>query len=161
MLRAALARDPDNAGVRLNLVAELPQEERLSDALALLDAARPPDNPAPARHWHLQRASILASLGRLEEARAALADLDALGETPPELGALRHWRLVGIALAEGRLETAQTEALVTEAALERDGASLVLEHRIMAHYDLAKFWSRLGTPAQAFALGRRATRSCA
>ena len=39
LLRDSLARAPENAGARLNLVAMLLQEERSADALALLDAA--------------------------------------------------------------------------------------------------------------------------
>ena len=65
LLREALARDPHDAGARLNLVAELLQEERPAEALALLDEAiRPPTISPPRRHWHLQRALALLQLGR-------------------------------------------------------------------------------------------------
>jgi Flp pilus assembly protein TadD len=77
LLRDSLARAPENAGARLNLVAMLLQEERSADALALLDAAPAlPEDEAPLRHWHLQRALALLQLGRLAEARPVLA-------TPP------------------------------------------------------------------------------
>jgi thioredoxin-like negative regulator of GroEL len=49
-LRDSLARAPENAGARLNLVAVLLQEERPADALALLDAApAPPEDRAALR----------------------------------------------------------------------------------------------------------------
>jgi hypothetical protein len=38
LLRQTLAREPANAGARLNLVADLLQSERAVEALALLDA---------------------------------------------------------------------------------------------------------------------------
>ena len=41
-----------------------------------------------------------------------------------------------------------------EAALEAMGPGAVLEHKIMARYDLAKFWSREGEDAKAFAQWR-------
>ena len=151
LLRTALGRRPGQIGARLNLAAELLQEERPDEALALLDEVEPPDEPHPARHWHLQRALALASIGRPAEARAALAALDALGPLPSELLPLRHWRQVLIALAENEPALAQAEARAMEEALGAMGPGVVLEHRIMAHYDLAKFWSRLDAGAEAFA----------
>ncbi len=151
LLRAALSRDPNNAGVRLNLVAELLQDEQPRAALTLLDDVSPPKNPQAARHWHLQRAMALVGLGRPSEAREALAPLEAPGHLPPEVLPLWHWRLVLIALAEGRITDAKAEAHAMEAALAHAGAAALLEHRIMAHYDLAKFWSGLDAPRQAFA----------
>ena len=101
LLRDSLARAPENAGARLNLAAELLQEERPADALALLDAAPAlPEEKAALRHWHLQRALALLQLGRPAEARPVLAALAALGPIPPELAPLWHWRLVLLALSE-------------------------------------------------------------
>jgi tetratricopeptide (TPR) repeat protein len=102
LLRDSLARAPENAGARLNLVAMLLQEERSADALAILDAAPAlPEDEAPLRHWHLQRALALLQLGRPAEARPVLAGLAALGPIPPALAPLWCWRLVLLALAEG------------------------------------------------------------
>jgi Tfp pilus assembly protein PilF len=151
LLRAALRRDPGQIGARLNLVADLLQEERPADALALLDEVASPEELHPARHWHLQRALALVALDRPGEARAAVAALDTLGPVPPELAPLRHWRLVLIALAEGHIAAAQAEAQTMAVALDAMGPSGVLEHRIMGHYDLAKFWSRFEANAEAFA----------
>jgi Flp pilus assembly protein TadD len=152
LLRDALARDPQDAGARLNLVAERLQEEKPAEALALLNEVDPPaDNLPAARHWHLQRALALTVLGRPAQARAALAECDALGPAPPELRPMRLWRDVVLALAEGRRAEARALAGAMEAALEQMGPGAVLEHRIMARYDLAKFWSREGDDARAFA----------
>jgi tetratricopeptide (TPR) repeat protein len=103
LLREALARDPHDAGARLNLVAEKLQEEKPAEALALLNEVDPPaDNLPAARHWHLQRALALIVAGPAGQARAALAECDALGPAPPELRPMRLWRDVLLALAEGR-----------------------------------------------------------
>ena len=155
LLREALARNPDDAGARLNLVAQALQEERAADALALLDAVDPPAaNVAAARHWLLQRALALIVLGRPAEARTALSEFDALGAPPAEVKPLRLWRDVLLALAEGRRADARAAAQAMEAALDAVGPAAVLEHKIMARYDLAKFWSREREDAKAFAQWR-------
>ncbi len=142
LLRASLARAPENAGARLNLAADLLQEERTADALALLDAAPVlPADKATLRHWHLQRALALLQLGRPAEARPVLAALAALGEIPLELAPLWHWRLVLLALGERNPSLARQEAERMATALAAMGPDAVPEHQIMAHYDLAKFWS--------------------
>jgi tetratricopeptide (TPR) repeat protein len=142
LLRESLASAPENVGARLNLVAELLQEERSADALALLDAAPglPEDKPT-LRHWHLQRALALLQLGRPAEARSVLAALAALGPIPPELEPLWHWRQVLLVLAEGDGTSARERARQMAGALAAMGPEAVPEHQIMAHYDLAKFWS--------------------
>jgi Flp pilus assembly protein TadD len=155
LLREALARDPTDAGARLNLAAEALQEERAAEALALLNAAAPPrDDPPAARHWHMQRAQALLALGRGDKARTALAEFDALGPAPPEIRPLRLWLDVVLALAEQRRADSIAAAEACEAAIPDMGPNAVLEHRIMAHYDLAKFWSSIGEDARAFALWR-------
>ncbi len=151
LLRDALARDPAQPAVRLNLVAELMGEGRAADALALLDAAPVPDDVDLARQWHLGRALALAGTGRPGEARDALTALDALGPVPSELAPLRQWRLVMIALAEGDRAGAEAAAEAMEGMLDAMGPAAVPEHRIMAHYDLAKLWSGIGETARAFA----------
>jgi Tfp pilus assembly protein PilF len=142
LLRDSLARAPENAGARLNLVAMLLQEERSADALALLDAAPAlPDDKAALRHWHLQHALALLQLGRPAEARPVLAALAALGPIPPALAPLWHWRLLLLALAEDNGAGAREQAKQMAAAVAAMGPEAVPEHQIMAHYDLAKFWS--------------------
>ena len=151
LLRATLARDPNNAGARLNLAADLLQEERAGEALALLSEAEPPTTDLrAARHWHLQKSLALLQLRRAAEAKAVLETLAALGPLPPELAPLWHWREVLLALAEGDSFRARKAAARMEAALDEMGPEAVLEHRIMARYDLAKFWSGQNAPARAF-----------
>lgn len=151
LLRDVLEREPDNAGARLNLAADLLQEERAAEALVLLDARGPPGDLRAARHWHLQRSLALLQLGRTADARAALAALAGLGPIPRELAPLLHWRTVVLAQQEGRPAEARAAAAAMAASLEAMGPEAVPEHRIMAHYDLAKFWSSLGEYRQAFA----------
>ena len=152
LLREALARNPHDAGARLNLVGDALQEERAADALALLNAVDPPaDDLAAARHWHLHRALALIALNRPDKGCTALGEFDALGPAPPELKPLRLWRDTLLALAEGRRAEARAAAEEMEAALDNMGPGAVLEHRIMTRYDLAKFWSREGDNGKAFA----------
>ena len=142
LLRATLAREPRNVGARLNLAADLLQDERAGDALALLGEAEPPaDDLRAARHWHLQKSLALLQLGRAGEAKAELDALAALGPIPPKsrrsgIGGRCCWRALKTTSPRAR-EAAER----MEASLETMGADAVLEHQIMAHYDLAKFWS--------------------
>lgn len=152
LLNESLARNPHDAAARLNLVAGRLQEERPAEALALLNAVEPPaDDPHAARHWHLQRALALIALGRPDKARTALGAFDALGPLPVDLAPLRLWRDVMLALSERRDDDARAAATAMETALDTMGPGAVLEHRIMGRYDLAKFWSRMGEDARAFA----------
>jgi tetratricopeptide (TPR) repeat protein len=132
---------------RLNLVADLLQEEGAAEALTLLDAHPMPPEPGFARHWLLQRALALLQLGRADEARDTLATL---GEVPADLKPLMLWRQVLLALAARDADGAQERAAEMEATLEANGNGLVPEHRIMSHYNLAKFWSAQGETARAF-----------
>jgi tetratricopeptide (TPR) repeat protein len=146
LLRDLLARDPEAAEVRLNLAVDLLQEERSGEALALLDERPVPDEPRLARHWAMQRSLALLHQGQAGEARDALAGL---GEVSAELRPLLLWRRVLLALAEGDEGTAR--ALAGEMA-EALGATarLVPEHRVMAHFDLARFWSQRREADHAF-----------
>ncbi|MBV9859508.1 MAG: sulfotransferase [Alphaproteobacteria bacterium] len=146
LLREALARDPGNTEARLNIAADLLQEARPAEGLALLDAVPAPADPRQSGHWHLQRALALLQLGRAAEAKDILA---ALGEGSAELRPLLLWRRVLLAAAEGDRAAARSIAEQMESALREPGP-LVPEHRIMAWYDLARFWSREDEPARAF-----------
>jgi cytochrome c-type biogenesis protein CcmH/NrfG len=158
MLRSYLAREPTDAGARMNLAVDLLQEERAGEALTLLDALSPPAEVMAARHWHLQRALALIQLGRAAEARAALDAFDALGPVPPALAPLRLWRNVLLAQAENDEDGAEAAAAAMALALAAMGPDAVPEHRIMGHYDLAKFRSGCGEHARAFAHWREAHR---
>lgn len=152
LLRQGLALAPDNAGARLNLVVDLLQEGRPEDALALLDEAPAPPGDAPsARHWHLQRAMALLELNRPAAARTALDAVAALGPVPPEIAPLWHWREVLLALAGRDPDAARQSAARMEAALDAMGPSAVPEHRVIGHYDLARFWSGQDDHDRAFA----------
>ena len=150
LLRQTVAADPANAAARLNLAADLLQEERGAEALALLEGAEPAEARA-ARQWHLQRALALLQLGCTTEAREALDACAALGPVPPALAPLWHWRHVLLALGEGDATAAGVAATAMEAALDVMGPDAIPEHRLMAHYDLAKFRSGRGEHARAFA----------
>jgi tetratricopeptide (TPR) repeat protein len=153
LLREALARNPHDAGARLNLAAEAMQEERPAEALRLLNEVDPPaGHSAASRYWHLQRAQALIALGWPDKARIALGEFDAFDPAPADLAPLRLWTEVLLALAEGRHKDAVGQAEAAEAVLGAVGPDAVLENRIMTHYGLAKFWSRMGEDARAFAL---------
>lgn len=151
LLRATLTRQPDNVGARLNLVADLLQEERAREALALLDGApRWPEDLGARRQWLLARALALLQARRALEVPAVLRDFAAMGPIPPELAPLFLWRHVMLAQASGDTAGAARIADAMGEALEHMGPGAVPEHRIMGHYDLAKFWSGLGQHAAAF-----------
>ncbi len=152
LLRQQLARQPDDIGARLNLAADLLQEERAAEALALLDAGGTPSGHIRAvRHWYLQKSLALLQLRRFAEAKTVLDALVALGPIPSEIAPLWHWRQVLLARGQGDSGAARQAAAAMEAALDAMGVDAVPEHQIMAHYDLAKFWSGHGAPARAFA----------
>ena len=151
LLRRQLAQNADDVGARLNLVAELLQEERAAEALAVLDeGGAPGSDPRAVRHWHLQKSLALLQLRRFGEAKAVFDALAALGPIPAEIVPLWHWRQVLLALGEGNGAAAREAAGRMEAALDAMGPEAVPEHQIMAHYDLAKFWSGNAAPARAF-----------
>jgi hypothetical protein len=135
MLRDLLARNPGAMEARLNLAAWLLHEEKADEALALLSVAPPRDANA-RRHWDEQHALALIQLGN---PRAARTVLNAMGEPPdgPTLSLL--WRQVLLARAERNEPAARAAAVRMEARL--DAQAELLEHRIMGHFNLAKFWS--------------------
>ncbi len=148
LLRQTIDMAPDNVGARLNLAADLLQEERPGDALALLDAAPAlPSDPRALRHWQLQKSLALLQLHRPAEARPVLA---ALGTVPPAIRPLVLWRHVLLALEERDRDRARAAATEMRTALDNMGPDGVPEHRIMGHYDLAKFWSGLNEHPTAF-----------
>ena len=151
LLRETLARAPESEGVRLNLAADLLQRGRGAEALAVLDAAPAlPSAPAALRQWHLARVMALLQLGAVAKARGAMEDFAAIGPVPAALAPLWHWRRVLLAQLEHDEAGAVAAAADMAAAITAMGPDAVPEHRIMAHYDLAKFWSGLGGTQAAF-----------
>ena len=129
-----------------------------AEALALLNEVDPPAGDiAASRYWHLQRAQALIALGWPDKARTALGEFDALDPAPADLAPLRLWTDVLLALAEGRARGGAVAARPRRRS-GAGGPEAVLENRIMTHYDLAKFWSRMGEDARAFAQWRAAMR---
>jgi tetratricopeptide (TPR) repeat protein len=147
LLREVVAAEPDAAEARLNLVADLLQEDRGGEALALLEAARMPVEPRLNRHWLMQKSLALLQRGRAAEARNLM---QAIGDVPPGLEPLMLWRRIHLALAERDVDAARRLAGEMEAALAAGGVSILPEHRIMGHFDLARFWSQQGDGARAF-----------
>jgi tetratricopeptide (TPR) repeat protein len=152
LLRETVARAPESEGARLNLAADLVQRDRGAEALAVLEAAPAlPSVPGALCQWHLTRAMALLQLGQGAAARGAMADAAALGPISPALAPLWHWRRVLLAQWAGDREEAVSAARDMAVAIVEMGPEGLPEHRIMAHYDLAKFWSGLGDTATAFA----------
>jgi tetratricopeptide (TPR) repeat protein len=133
---------PNAFAARVNLAAEYLQEDRATEALALLEGDVPPEM---VQHVGLQRALAFIKLGRLPE---ALELIDSLGPVPAALEPLKQWRLVLAYSAQGRAEEAQTAAAAMAEALK--SPAILPEHRIMAHYDLAKFFSQTNNATLAF-----------
>ena len=98
----------------------------------------------------MQRSLALIQLKRPAEARAAIDAFAALGPCPLEFAPLLLWRLVLLALADNDPQGAAAQAEHMELALATAGAKVMPEHRIMAHFDLAKFWSGRNDHARAF-----------
>ena len=146
LLRHVLAGNPAAIEARVNLAAGLLHEERATDALALLDEQPIPVEPRLARHWQIQRSLALLQLRRVEEARTAVASI---GEVPPEFTPLSSWRRLLLALADGNVAGARAHAGDIEAAIATT-PGIVPEHRIMGHFDLARFWTQQREPDRAF-----------
>ena len=146
LLRDLLKRDPEAAEARLNLTVHMLSEQRGSEALALLDERPAPAEPRLRQHWLVQRSMALLQVGRTEAAREVLSSIDVVA---PEQTPLLLWRRALLALAEGDSESARARVCEIEEALGQVSGS-VPEHRIMAHFDLARFWSQQGEPDRAF-----------
>ena len=141
-----VARFAAAADARLSLASGLLEEDRHEEALALLESEQPSD-PALVTLWQLQHALALVSIG---DAARAGAILDAIGRPPPIYAPMLSWRRVLVAEAEGDIAAARAHARETENALRRNGQDMLPENRIMAHFDLAKFWSAYGERERAF-----------
>ena len=146
-LQAALARDPDNAELRLAHATVQLGEAGAQAALAVLEAMPPAADPTLNLHWRLQRLLALILLNRLDEARAGLAEL---GAVPAELAPLLEFRRLLLAQRERAPDRARAHAEVMERQL-RAAPAMLPEHRIMGWIDLGRFWRRQSEPDRAFA----------
>jgi tetratricopeptide (TPR) repeat protein len=145
ILQRVIDTHPHAVAARINMAANLLHEDRAGEALELLAGALPASVQA-SQQWRLQQALALIKLGRLADARNLLA---AIGTVQPSLVPILQWRHALLAVAEGDREQAVQQANAIAATLQST-SSMMPEHRIMAHYDLAKLWSQLGDPDQAF-----------
>ena len=151
LLRETLEQTPEAIAARLNLVADLLQRDRTGEALAALEAApEPPTELDALRHWHLSYALAFLRLGRAEAAAAAVANFEAVGPIPPAVAPMWRWRRVLLAQLKGDMPAARDEAGLMATAIEEMGPNATPEHRIIAHYDLGRFWSGLGEREAAF-----------
>ena len=140
------------AGGQFDLVVHLLRDERPVDARALRNETEPPaDDLCARRRWHLERALAFLQHGLLAEVRSALDAFAALGPVPAELAPSVAWRHVLLGLADGDVVHARLSAKAMENSLETMPPDVMLEHRIKAHYDLARFWSSQDDHPEAFA----------
>lgn len=146
LLRNLLDRDPRAHAARVNLAAYLLTEDRDAEALSLLDGEEP-DEPQLRRHWLLQRALGEVRIGRIDVVATTLDRIDA-ADTATKV--MLAWRRT--LLAEARRQPAVAAQAAEEAERTLAGESAMLpEHRLIAHYDLAGFYSHRAEPERAFA----------
>ena len=145
LLRDVLERDPGCVAARLNLANALLLDGEGRAALALLEG------PAPGgrngAHWRAHRALALLQIGRVAE---AARDLDAIAEPYGDAEILVLWRRIRLAAHAGRAEEATALAERMSRLADTEGASL-FEHRVIAHFDLARFRDEHGEAGAAFA----------
>ena len=132
-LRSVLARDPDCVAARVNLGSQLVIDREPGLALDVLTGSPPAGSLGV--QWRAQRMSALLQLGRRAEARA---ELDAIEGPLGDAEILIAWRRLLFAVSARQREQAERLALRI-AALADDEAGPLLEHRIIAHFDLARF----------------------
>ena len=105
-----------------------------------------PAGPRVARHWSCRNRWRCSSLVGPSRQRRCSTRLLQLGPVPPELAPL--WHLAARPAGGGRGRSGAAPAHAAEAmeagARSHGAARPCREHRIMAHYDLAKFWSGQG-----------------
>ncbi|MBV9735838.1 MAG: sulfotransferase [Acidisphaera sp.] len=142
-LRGIVARAPQALTARLNLAAQLLLERDPHAALALFEGP-PPAGPEGVL-WRAQRMLGLVALRRHAEAHAELAEVSG---PPGDAKILLAWLHLVLDGAQGAARTAQIEHL---ASLADDEHAALLEHRIMAHFDLGDLHDAAPDRAAAFA----------
>ena len=131
-LRGVLERDPGCVAARLNLANALLLDREAKAALEVLPGTPPPGRDGA--HWRAHRALALLLLGRPEQARA---ELDTIGE-PYDAEILILWRRIHLAQHDGD-ETAAQAMAARMGELAEDATAALLEHRIIGHFELARF----------------------
>ncbi|MGH7153788.1 MAG: sulfotransferase, partial [Acetobacteraceae bacterium] len=130
---------------RLNLANALALEQEPAAALDILQGPDP--GGREGRHWRAHRASALIALRRWEEARA---ELDAVAEPLGDAEILVLWRRIALAAHDGDTTTAAALVSRMETAVGADGDFLP-EHRIIGHFELARWHNWAGRKEPAFA----------
>jgi tetratricopeptide (TPR) repeat protein len=150
-LRGLLARDPGCVPARLNLANAMLIDGDARAALDLL-STQPPAGRDGA-HWRAHRALALLLCHRPDAARA---ELDAIGD-PHDAEILILWRRVHLAVHDG--DEACADSLAGRmAVLADDPAAALPEHRIISHFELARYHDRRDRIGQAFAHWHRGHR---
>ena len=143
-LRAIIARDPACVAARLNLANAVLVDGEAQEALTILSGAAP--RGRDGAHWRAHRALALLKLGRDP---AAAAELDAIAPPYGDAEILILWRRINLALRAGQRD--QALALADRmAALADDERASLYEHRIIAHFELARFRYSCSDLARAF-----------
>ncbi len=130
-LRKVVERDPNCVPARVNLGSQLVIDREPIEALDTLKGD-PPKGSLGAQ-WRAQRISALLQLGRRKEARA---ELEAVEEPLGEAEILIAWRRLLFSVRQP-VQAERFAKRVAELADQEKGT--LLEHRIIAHFDLARF----------------------
>ncbi len=130
-LRGVVERDPNCVPARVNLGSQLVIDREPTQALDVLKGD-PPKGSLGAQ-WRAQRISALLQLGRRKE---ALAELEAVEEPLGDAEILIAWRRLLFSVRQ-RGTAERFAKRISELADQEEGA--LLEHRIIAHFDLARF----------------------
>ena len=142
-LRAVLARDPGCVAARLHLAGMLLLDRRAEAVLNLLAGAPPAGRDGA--HWRAHRAHALLLLDRTAAARA---ELDAIDD-PHDAEILILLRRIDLAQRDGH--GVAVAAMVTRMAKLADDPDAALpEHRIIGHFELARFHHDRSRVAEAF-----------
>jgi predicted Zn-dependent protease len=139
-LRGVLQRAPDCVAARINLANALLLEQEPAEALALLEGE--PPRGREGLHWRAHRVLALIETGRRTE---ATAELDAIAPPYGDAEILILWRRIALTPPEEALPLAERMATVVE------DEAMLPEHRIVGHFDLARFHHRRGLKDAAFA----------
>ena len=150
-LRGVIERDPGCIPARINLANALLLDREAAEALALLEGSPPAGRDGA--HWRAHRASALLLLG---DVAAARAELDAVTDQF-DAEILIVWRRILLAMHARDVATA--EALAERmAGLADDASGVFLEHRIIGHFELARFHDARGRRHTAFTHWKRGHR---
>ena len=143
-LRDVLVQDPGCVAARLTLAEAVLLDEGPREALALLDGAAPAGREGA--HWRAHRALALL---QLNEDAAAQLELGAVAPPYGDAAILISWARCNLALHAGRMDEAAQEAAHMD-TLAADEAGMLYEHRVIAHYNLARYHHRAGRTRSAF-----------